>query len=274
MTGMHRSPYQGISIEFAQHRPYVAGDDIRHVDWKVFGRSDKIYLKQYLEETNLHLICVVDASESMGYGSISLPTGESWTKYDHATAIAAALSYMAIQQQDSVGMAIFDQSLARYFKPSNSPGQWKMLVNELQMVPKWNKTNTGRILDQLAEKLHHRSLIVILSDFFDDIENLKKGLRHLRYKKHEVMAFQILDPSEVDFPFEDTTLFKGLEELGEMLTEPRALREGYLEQLNQHTAALQKLCRGMLIDFTRMNSGEPLDSALSGFLATRAASIK
>jgi uncharacterized protein (DUF58 family) len=274
MNGMHRSPYQGISVEFAQHRPYVAGDDIRHVDWKVFGKTDKIYLKQYLEETNLHLICVVDASESMGYGSVRAASGEVWTKYDHATAIAAALSYMAIQQQDSVGMAIFDQSLTRYFKPSNAPAQWKMLVQELQLVPKWNKTNTGRILDQLAEKLHHRSLIVLLSDFFDDAENLKKGLRHLRYKKHEIMAFQILDPDEVEFPFEDTTLFKGLEELGEMLTEPRALREGYLEQLNSHTAALQKMCRGMFVDFVRMNSGEGLDTALSGFLANRAATIK
>ena len=274
MNGMHRSPYQGISVEFAQHRAYVAGDDIRHVDWKVFGKTDKIYLKQYLEETNLHLICVVDASESMGYGSVTAPTGETWTKYDHATAIAAAMSYMAIQQQDAVGMAIFDQSLSRYFKPSNAPAQWKMLVNELQLVPKWNKTNTGKILDQLAEKLNHRSLIVLLSDFFDDIDNLKKGLRHLRYKKHEVMAFQILDPAEVEFPFEETTLFKGLEELGEMLTEPRALREGYIEQLNAHTEAMQKMCRGMHIDFVRMNSGEPLDSALSGFLANRAASIK
>jgi uncharacterized protein (DUF58 family) len=274
MNGMHRSPYQGISVEFAQHRPYVAGDDIRHVDWKVFGKTDKIYLKQYLEETNLHLICVVDASESMGYGSVVAPSGETWTKYDHATAIAAALSYMAIQQQDAVGMAIFDQSLSRYFKPSNAPAQWKMLVNELQLVPKWNKTNTGKILDQLADKLSHRSLIVLLSDFFDDIDNLKKGLRHLRYKKHEVMAFQILDPAEIEFPFEDTTLFKGLEELGEMLTEPRALREGYIEQLNAHTEAMQKLCRGMHIDFVRMNSGEPLDSALSGFLANRAATIK
>jgi uncharacterized protein (DUF58 family) len=273
-AGMHRSPYQGISVEFAQHRPYVAGDDTRHVDWKVFGKTDKIYLKQYLEETNLHLICVVDASESMGYGSIKLSTGENWTKYDHATAIAAALSYMAIQQQDSVGLAIFDQALSRYFKPSNSPGQWKTVVHELQMVPKWNKTNTGRILDQIAEKLHHRSLIVLLSDFFDDVESIKKGLRHMRYKKHEVMAFQILDPDEIEFPFEDTTLFKGLEELGEMLTEPRALRAGYIEQLNLHSAALQKLCRGMRVDFTRMNSGEPLDTALSGFLATRAASMK
>src|SRR5271155_5316348 len=118
MAGMHRSPYQGISVEFAQHRQYVPGDAIRHVDWKVFAKTDKIYLKQYLEETNLHLICVVDASESMGYGSIVDGT-DKWSKYDHATAIAASLSYMAVQQQDSVGLAIFDNELRRFFKPSN-----------------------------------------------------------------------------------------------------------------------------------------------------------
>lgn len=273
MTGMHRSPYQGISVEFAQHRPYVPGDDIRHVDWKVYAKSDKIYLKQYLEETNLHLICVVDASESMGYGSVTNGK-ETWTKYDHATAIAASLSYMAIQQQDSVGLAIFDQALSRYFKPSNSPGQWKVVVQELQQVPRWNKTNTGKILDQLAEKLTHRSLIVILSDFFDDIESIQKGLRHLRYKKHEMMVFQVMDPAEIEFPFDDVTLFKGLEEAGELLTEPRSLREGYLAQLGQFTDELKKICRGMRIDFARMNSGEPLDVSLSGFLATRAASMK
>jgi uncharacterized protein (DUF58 family) len=306
MTGMHRSPYQGISVEFAQHRPYAAGDDTRHVDWKVFGKTDKIYLKQYLQETNLHLICIVDASESMGYGTVRARKDASdgggvggiansvaaqvgklvgavtsggeddpvWTKYDHATAIAASLSYMAIQQQDSVGLAIFDQQLSRYFKPSNSPGQWKIVVNELQQVPRWNKTNTGKILDQIAEKLNHRSLIVLLSDFFDDIESIKSGLRHLRYKKHEIMAFQILDPAEIEFPFEDTTLFKGLEEAGELLTDPRALREGYQAELASFTGELQKLCRGMHIDFVRMNSGDSLDVALSGFLATRAASIK
>lgn len=274
MTGMHRSPYQGISVEFAQHRPYVPGDDIRHVDWKVFGRSDKIYLKQYQEETNLHLICVVDSSESMGFGSFDKKDFGSWTKYDHATAIAASLSYMAIQQQDSVGLAVFDQALSRYFKPSNSPSQWRLITQELQTIPKWNKTNTGKILDQLAEKLTHRSLIVILSDFFDDLESIKKGLRHLRYKKHEIMVFQILDPQEIEFPFEDVTMFKGLEEMGELLTEPRALRAGYLEQLKQFTEGLQKLCRGMNIDFVRMNSGDMLDVSLSGFLANRSASMK
>jgi uncharacterized protein (DUF58 family) len=273
MTGMHRSPYQGISVEFAQHRPYVSGDDIRHVDWKVFGRSDKVYLKQYQEETNLHLLLIVDASESMGFGTVNAQ-GATWTKYDHATAIAASLAYMAIQQQDSVGLAIFDQTLSRYFKPSNSPGQWKVVVNELQQVPRWNKTNTGKILDQLAEKLTHRSLIVLLSDFFDDAAGIQKGLRHLRHKKHELMVFQILDPAEIDFPYEDVTLFKGLEERGELLTEPRALREGYLEQLQLFTDELKRICRGMNIDFQRFNSGDSLEVPLSQFLATRAASIK
>lgn len=273
MTGMHRSPYQGISVEFAQHRPYVQGDDIRHIDWKVMAKTDKVYLKQYLEETNLHLICIVDASESMGYGTVQ--SGKNtWTKYDHATAIAASLAYMAIQQQDSVGLAIFDQALSRYFKPSNSPGQWKIVVNELQQVPRWNKTNMGKILDQIAEKLTHRSLLVIISDFFDNIESIRQGLRHLRYKKHEIMVFQVMDPTEIEFPFEDVTLFKGLEEAGELLTEPRSLRDGYLEQLRLFTDQLKKTSRGMNIDFQRFSTGDSLDVALSQFLANRSASMK
>ncbi len=274
MTGMHRSPYQGISVEFAQHRPYTAGDDIRHVDWKVLAKTDRIYLKQYQEETNLHLICLVDASESMAYGSVSDGAGAAWTKFDHATAIAASLSYMAIQQQDSVGLAVFDQDLKRYHKPSNSPAQWKLITRELTLEPRLKKTNTGKILDQLAEKLTHRSLIVVLSDFFDDLDSIKKGMRHLRYKKHELMVFQVLDPMEIEFPFEDVTLFKGLEEMGELLTEPRSLREGYQEQLRLFTDQMKRMCRGMRIDFERMNSADPLDVSLSGFLATRAATIK
>jgi uncharacterized protein (DUF58 family) len=181
---------------------------------------------------------------------------------------------MAIQQQDSVGLAIFDQVLSRYFKPSNAPGQWKIVVNELQQVPRWNKTNTGKILDQLAEKLTHRSLLVILSDFFDDIDSIRQGLRHLRYKKHEIMVFQVLDPTEIEFPFEEVTLFKGLEELGELLTEPRALREGYLEQLRMFTDELKKISRGMNIDFQRFSTGDSLDVVLSQFLANRSASMK
>jgi uncharacterized protein (DUF58 family) len=270
VTGMHRSPYQGISVEFAQHRQYVPGDDIRHVDWKVFAKTDKIYLKQYVAETNLHLICVVDASESMAYGSVE----GGWTKYDHATAIAAALSYMAVQQQDSVGLAVFDADLKRFLKPSNSPGQWKLISHELQIVPRLRKTSTGRVLEQLAEKLTHRSLVVLLSDFFDDLGDIERGMRRLRFRKHELMVFQILDPMEIAFPFEEVTLFKGLEEAGELLAEPKALRDAYLDQLKQHGEALGKMCRAMHNDFTRMNSGETLDVSLGAFLGRRAASMK
>src|SRR5438552_6183469 len=205
----------------------------------------------------------------MGYGTVG--SDATWTKYDHATAIAASLSYMAIQQQDSVGLAVFDRELKKYLKPSNSPGQWKTITQELTVMPRIAKTGMGHVLDQLAEKLTHRSLIVLLSDFFDDLKGIGQGLRHLRYKKHEVMVFQVLDPMEIEFPFEDVTLFKGLEGLGELLTEPRALREGYLEQLASFTEELKKMCRGMHVDFVRMNSGESLDVTLSGFLATRAA---
>jgi len=273
VTGSHRSPYQGISVEFAQHRPYTPGDDIRHVDWKVLAKSDKVYLKQYQEETNLQLILAVDASESMGFGSIDVG-GAKWTKYDHAISLAASLGYLAVHQADSVGLAIFDQQMARYFKPSNAPTQWKLIVNELQHVPRWNKTSIGRVLDQIAEKVTHRSLILLLSDCFDDLETIKKGLRHLRYKKHEVLILQIMDPQELEFPFEDVTLFKGMEELGQLITEPRALRDAYLEQMNAFRDGLKKMCRGMNIDYQPFNTSEPLDVSLSNFLANRQSAMR
>lgn len=272
MAGMHRSPYQGISVEFAQHRPYVSGDDTKHVDWKVYGKTNKIYLKQYLQETNLQLVCVVDASESMSFGSIKVGGGRkgaTWTKYDHATAMAAAIAYLAIHQQDAVGLAVFDSVLSRYFKPSNSPTQWKLLIGELQQATRGKKTNTGRVLEQLAEKLVHRSLVVILSDLLDDVGTIAQGLRHLRYKKHEVIVLQILDPQEIDFDFREITLFKGLEDVSQILTEPEALRAAYLQELAGFTDELKRICRGMNIDYQRFSSGLPLDVELSEFLARR-----
>jgi uncharacterized protein (DUF58 family) len=274
MTGMHRSPYQGVSVEFAQHRPYAPGDDIRHVDWKVLAKTDRIYLKQYQEETNLQLVLVVDASQSMTYSSMRFADGAAWSKYDHATAIAATLAYLCIGQQDAVGLAIFDQELRRHLKPSNLPGQWKQIVQELMQGNRKEKTGIGRILEQLAEKITHRSLLVIVSDFFDDLAALQRGLRHLRHRKHEVIALQVLDPAELSFPFDDPTLFEGLEATGSLLTDPISLRRSYLDNLNRATTDLRKSCRGLNIDFRQMSSGEALDVALAGFLATRAASMR
>lgn len=273
MSGMHRSPYQGISVEFAQHRPYSPGDDIRHVDWKVLAKTDRIYLKQYQEETNLQLLLVVDASESMTYGSVGQGDAR-WTKLDHATAMAASLAYMALGQQDAVGLVVADSELRRFLRPTNSPAQWKQIIAELSASPRNRQTRLGRVLDQAAEKLTHRSLIVVLSDFFDDLQQVERGLRHLRHRRHEVIVFQLLDPNELNFPFEDPTRFLGLEATGDLLTDPQALRQSYLQQLEQATQALQKSCRSMRIDFARMNTGDLLDVSLSSFLATRAATMR
>lgn len=271
LAGTHRSPYQGSSVEFAQHRQYAAGDDIRRVDWRVFGRSDRIYIKQFEEETNLPILLVADASESMGFGSLTDEQGNRWTKFDHATAIAAALAYLALKQQDAVGLAIFDQTLSRFFRPSNAATQWKLVIDELTHVPKWNKTDTGKVLDDIAEKLTNRSLVIVISDFFDDLETLKRGLRHLRYRKHEVIVMQVMDHQEIEFPFEDVTLFKGMEEMGQLLTEPKALRAAYLEQLRLFTEGLKHVCRSMGIDHHLFDTSGGLDAQLSTFLAQRMA---
>ncbi|MEM8873721.1 MAG: DUF58 domain-containing protein [Planctomycetota bacterium] len=269
--GQHRSPYKGSSVEFAEHRQYTAGDDTRHVDWKVFGRTDKIFIKQFQAETELRLVLVVDASESMDFGSLDSidAPGDEWTKYDHATAIAATLAYMATRQSDSVGLAIFDQVVSRYFKPSSQPGTWRQLVTELGAIPRWNPTAIGKVLEQVTGKLTGRSVVVVLSDFFDDLDAIQKGFRMLRHKGHEVLALQVMDPQEVKFPFEDVTMFEGLEEAGELLAEPRALRDAYLQQMQEHTDELAHRCRRMGIDFERFDSGEPLDVAISTFLARR-----
>lgn len=273
LTGAHRSPFQGSSVEFAQHRQYVPGDDVRHVDWRVYARTDRVFIKQFQEETNLPVVLVVDASESMGFGSVDVPGHGSgkWTKFDHATSIAAALAYLAVRQQDAVGLATFDQALSRFHRPSNAHTQWKLVVEELTHLPKWNKTDTGKVLEQLTEKLAHRSMVVIVSDFFDDLASLQRGLKRLRHRKHDVVCLQVLDHQEVEFPFEDVTLFKGMEQLGELLTEPRALRDAYLGQLREFTDAFKRTCRGLGADFFRFDTGEPVDAQLSDFLARRMA---
>ena len=273
MSGRHRSPLQGSSVEFAQHRQYVQGDDPRHIDWKVFGRSDKLYIKQFQEETQLQIMFAVDASESMKFGSIKASDGATWTKYDHATTVAATLAYLATAKTDAVGLSIFDEQLSRYFKPGTSRTQWKTIVGELQAVPNWNKTGLGPCLQQIAGQMKHRSLVIVLSDFFDDIKSLERGLQALRFKRHDVICLQLLDPQEIDFPFEDVTQFKGLEEGGELLTEPRALRKGYLDALAEFEAELSRSCRSMGIEFARFSTGDSLEVPLSTFLAGRNARI-
>ncbi|MEK7732316.1 MAG: DUF58 domain-containing protein, partial [Planctomycetota bacterium] len=223
-SGIHHSPQRGLSVEFADHRAYTQGDDLRHIDWKVFGKTDKYFIKEYEQETNLNLMLVVDCSESMSYRSAN----EGMTKHEYATAVAAAVAYLTLQQQDSVGLTLFDEHLTHFLRPSNNAHHWKTLVHELAGKTGPAKTSIGRVLAELAERLNHRLLIILISDLFDAPAAILKGLKHLRYRRHEVIVWNLWDPAELTLPFSWPTMFNGLESTGRLLTDPRSLRGRYV----------------------------------------------
>lgn len=269
-TGMHRSPRHGVSIEYADHRAYVQGDDIRHIDWKVFGRTDKHYIKEYEQETNLELMIVVDASASMAYRS----DDELLSKYDYAASLAAAMAYLTLQQQDSVGLALFDESLRDFVRPSTSAHHWQTIIKELLVGAGGEKTSLDRVLTELAEKLKHRTLIVLISDLFDDVEHVLTGLKRLRYRHHELILWNIWDPAELHFAFRGPTMFQGLESEGDLLVEPRGLRERYLDEVDSFLNQIRSGCGKLHVDFASFDTASPLDAALSGYLATRSARLR
>lgn len=265
VSGVHRSPFHGFSIEFAEHREYVPGDDLRYVDWKVFGKTDKYYLKQYDEETNLVSYMLLDTSESMRYRS----EGAALSKLEYAQCIAASLSYLILQQQDSVGLVTFDKEVRALVRASSNPSHLKQLLHVMADSVPERKTATGPIFHDLAERLKKRGIVLILSDLFDNIPAMMTGLKHFRHRRHEVILFHVLDPAELDFPFRQTTLFKGLEELPEVLTDPRSLRKAYLQEFGNFVREVQKGCRNNRIDYVQIRTDQPLDVALSSYLASR-----
>src|SRR6266851_3077933 len=265
LSGMHKSPYHGFSVEFAQHREYVPGDDIKHVDWKVYGRTGRFYLKQYDVETNVVCWLVLDISESMQYRSGLL------SKYDYACMMAAALAYLILSQQDSVGLVTFDDEIRRFLRPSSQPSYLRQLVQVMNVGAAREKTRLAPIFHDLAERIARRALVIVLSDLFDDVPDLLAGLKHLRHKRHEVVVFHILDGAELDFPFQQATLFRGLEQYPELLTDPRTLRQGYLEEVQAYLLELQRGCRGQNIDYVQLRTDTNLGIALSSYLAHRLA---
>ena len=269
VSGMHPSPYHGFSVEFAEHREYVPGDDIRHVDWKVWSKTDKFYLKQYEEETNLLLYLLVDTSESMGYAS-----GKNVSKLQYVQIVAASLAYMVLQQQDSVGLATFDDGVRRYLKPAGQPTHLKEVIHLLDATPARAKSDLGMVFHDLAERFKKRGVVAIFSDLFDDVDRVIAGLKHFRHRRHEVILFHVLDPAELDFPFRDTTLFKGLEGLPDVLTEPHALRRAYQAEIGAFLDAMKKGCRMIDIDYVPLRTDWDLDTALTGYLAARANRVR
>lgn len=290
-SGMHRSPFQGFSVEFAQHRPYVPGDDIRRLDWKVYGRSDKLHLKQHHQETSLDLVVLVDSSGSMGYGSrrfveasgmgvdASLDGRTNWTKFDHATALAAALSYITLHQGDRSGLIVYADAVRAAVRRSSSQNTWRQIVGALSIHPlepsnRNRPTNLGRAVDQLLGVVSNRCLIAINSDFFGDLDEIKESLARLRHARHDVIGFQILDKAELEFRFSEPAPFMGLENEGMLRLDPRALREAYLAAITEHISGVEKAFRGAGFDYHRLSTHDWLGPALASFMSRRNSAIK
>jgi len=265
VAGLHRSPYQGFSIEFAEHREYSPGDDLRYLDWKVFGRTDKFYLKEFEEETNLVCYLLLDTSESMQYRSAAA----AMSKFEYAQCEAAALAHLVLQQQDSVGLVTFDREIRALVRPSGNPSHFKQLLHVMEDASGGEKTATGPIFHDLAERFKKRGIVVILSDLFDDVDTMLAGLKHFRHRRHEVVLFHVLDPAELEFPFQQATLFQGLEQMGNVLVEPKSLRKAYLREFDHFLHQLQRGCRQHRIDYVPMRTDQSLDVALTAYLGSR-----
>jgi len=263
VSGMHRSPWFGQSLEFAQHREYVAGDDLRRIDWKLWSRSDRYYLKQYEEDTNVRVMLAVDGSESMQFGSGEL------NKFEYAQTVAAALSMLALRQHDSAGVSVFDTNVRSQVPASSRHNQLQAIMAALQTEVSSGKTEILNVLKQTAETLTRRSIVVLLSDLFCSRDDLFRGLQLLRQRRHEVIVLQILDDQEMEFGFSGTMRFEGLESSGRLTCDPAALREGYLRALQSFLETIRRRCAGSGIDYRLIRTSENLDAALAQVLIRR-----
>jgi len=263
MGGMHKSPYHGFSVEFAEHREYAPGDDLKHLDWKVFGRSDRLFIKEYELETNLRSHILLDTSESMDYG------GRETTKLELASHIAASMAYLILKQQDSVGMVCFDKEVKSFIPASSSMGHLRPILGTLAQSEGKNKTDLGAVLNTLAERIQRRGLIILISDLFDKPDVILKSLQHFSHKRHDVIVFHVLDEYELTFPFERMTLFEGLEDYPKQLIDPRSLRKAYLAEVNQFCEDLRKGCVRQMVDYVRISTDQDLDVELTKYLASR-----
>ena len=264
ISGLHASPYKGFSVEFAEHREYSPGDDIRHVDWKVWSKTDKLYLKLYEEETNLLTYLLLDTSQSMDYASEG-----NVTKLMYAKMVAAALSYLVLHQSDAVGLATFDSRVGRMLKPSGQASQLKEIISLMDHAPGRAKTNLTTVFHDLAERSKRRGLIVVLSDLFDDPERVVAGLKHFRHRRHDVVVMHVLDPAELSFPFRQTTEFKGLEGLGDVLVDPLTIRQAYQAEIQAFLEAIKRGCRVADIDYLPLLTDQNLAVPLSAYLRAR-----
>lgn len=265
ITGLHKSPYHGFSVEFAEHRQYMPGDPIRDIDWRVFAKTDRYYIKQYEEETNLKAYILLDCSASMGYSSGA--TGQ--TKFDYALTLAAALSYMMLKQRDAVGLVAFADTITNYLPPRSAAGHLHNLLYRFGNLTTASTTDLALPLHEMAERIKRRGLIILISDLFDDPQRIISGLKHFRHRNHEVIVFHLLDPRERDFAFTGEAIFEDMETGERITTSPWQIKQDYQRTFAQVSGLIASECRQARVDYHLIDSSMPFDKALYSFLAKR-----
>ena len=262
-VGEHRSPFKGFAIEFAQHREYTVGDDPRHLDWKVLGRTDRYYIKQYEQDTNLVAQILIDGSESMNYG------GGKITKLHYAKSLAACIAYLILLQRDAVAVSLFDSETREYIPRTDNLGKIHHIMNRLAAFEATQKTNLGSAMSDIARIAKARGIIIILSDLFADEEAFEQGLQQLRFGGHEVIVFHVLDPEELEFTFKGRVEFIGLEGMATLLTSPQDIRKSYLKEIDAMKLRMKLACERTGAHYVLANTGHALGETLSGYLVFR-----
>jgi len=271
-SGRHRSPYKGFSVEFSEHRQYVAGDDIRDLDWRVYAKSDRYYIKQYIEETNLRVVILLDASGSMKYTGeeAARHDGRRLSKFEYGQFLAASLAHLMIHQQDAAGLVTFDTRIRRYIPSRSRVNHLRFLLSELAATQPGNETAVAPIFHDIAERIHRRGLIIVISDLFDNAEEILKALHHFRYRKHEVIVLHVMAEEELTFPFDRWSLFRDLEfDERRVQLDPRSVRAAYLERVGDFIRQIEAGCGQMDIDYVPLSTKRSFDAALGMYLAQR-----
>ncbi len=263
IVGLHKSPYHGFSVEFSEHRAYGAGDEIRHVDWKLWGKTDRFFIKQFEEETNLKSYLLVDQSLSMTYKS------KKMTKLEYAQILAASLGYLMLKQQDAVGLTLFDDRIRVNIPARSKRSHLNIILSQMQNITAGPETTIAPVLHKTAEAIKKRGLIILISDLFDDPDKVLSGLQHFRYKGHEVIVFHVLDPQEITLDFTQRTRFRDMESGEEIVTDPWHIQSDYQKSMEQFCDYIKSNCRQKNIDYVQLSTDLPLDMALSEYLIKR-----
>ena len=266
-VGMHRSPLKGFSTEFSHHRQYVPGDETRHLDWRVYARTERYYLKLFEAETNFTANLLLDASSSMRFRSGAV------SKLEYAKFMAASMAYLCVHQRDSVGLGVFDSELRTYIEPKTTMSVVRTIAEELEKVEGVPRTNVAALLHEFANRIPRRGFVMLFSDLFDHVTEFIQGIDHLRFRGHNVAVFHILDPAELQFPFDGSCKFIGLEEDGEVVTQPKRIRAAYLEELRKFIQQIRSACERSHVDYVLVDTSKPVDAVLSAYLIGRIRSV-